>query len=168
MARSNREPRGGGALKYGFKQVFVADAAGMWEQNLNWDCEQSPARICGFCNEAGNPATHSTELCYLRHFRRCFHQQRWNSSVFAGIHRGFAGIHCGFAGIHRGFAGIHRGFAEIHRGFAGIHRGFAEIRRGFAEIHRRFVAIQQRRSAEIHRRFAGFRRRSAGFYRRFA
>ena len=83
--------------------------------------------VCGFCNEAGNPASHTTELLYLRHFRLCFHQQRWNSSAFAEIHRGFAGIHRGFAEIHSGFVEVRRGFAEIHRRFAEIHRRFAGL-----------------------------------------
>ena len=42
--RATFEPRteGGGAVKCGYKQVFVADA-GTWEQNLNWDCEHVSA-----------------------------------------------------------------------------------------------------------------------------
>ena len=38
--RATSEPRteGGGAVKCGYKQVFVADA-GTWEQNLNSPCQ---------------------------------------------------------------------------------------------------------------------------------
>ena len=38
----DQRTEGAGALKRGFKQVFVADA-GTWEQNLNWDCEHVSA-----------------------------------------------------------------------------------------------------------------------------
>ena len=99
---------------------------------------QRALRICGFRNEAGNPATHTTELLYLRHFRRCFHQQRWNSSVFAG---GFTAVLREFTAVLREFTAVLREFTAVLREFTAVLRDFTAVLRDFTAVLREFTVV---------------------------